>query len=403
MIKKQSIHELAILGGQPIFKSPVHVGGPNQVNSTRLLTRISDILDSNQLTNRGPFVQRLENDIAQLLGVKHCISMCNGTVALEIAERALGLKGEVIVPSFTFVATPHSLQWQEITPVFCDISPETHNIDPDKVEQLITPKTSAILGVHLWGRPCEIERLADIAQRHNLKLLFDASHAFSNSHGRTKIGNFGDAEIFSFHATKFVNCFEGGAVVTNNNELANRIRLMQNFGFEGLDTVNHIGINGKMNEISAAMGVTSLEMLDIFLNINKINYHLYRKLLDTIEGISLISYNPLEDCNYQYVALEIDETAFNLSRDMLVSILRKELIYARRYFYPGCHNMEPYKSYFPNSNLLLPETEKLSHKIMCLPTGTTVGQDDIIKIVSVIKFIQNNGKVLRKHLQDRTM
>ncbi|MEI2422502.1 DegT/DnrJ/EryC1/StrS family aminotransferase, partial [Arthrospira platensis SPKY2] len=174
--------------------------------------------------------------------------MCNGTIALEILIRATELKGEVIVPSFTFIATAHALQWQEITPVFCDIDPKTHTLDPLAVEKMITPRTSGIIGVHVWGQPCNIEALTEIANQHNLKLVFDASHAFGCSYQGTMIGNFGEAEVFSFHATKFVNTFEGGAVVTNNDELAAKIRLMKNFGFAGFDNVIYIGTNGKMDE-----------------------------------------------------------------------------------------------------------------------------------------------------------
>ena len=181
--------------------------------------------------------------------------MCNATVALEIAIRAMGMSGEVIVPSFTFVATAHALQWQEITPVFCDIDPRTHNLDPNRIEEMITPRTTGIIGVHVWGRPCAVDALAEIAQRRHLKLLFDAAHAFGCSYQGQMIGNFGDAEVFSFHATKFFNTFEGGAVVTNDDELAAKMRLMKNFGFHGYDNVIYVGTNGKMSEVSAAMGL----------------------------------------------------------------------------------------------------------------------------------------------------
>ena len=176
------------------------------------------MLDRRWLSNNGVFVRDFERQIADYLGVKHCIAVCNGTIALELAIRALELKGEVIIPSFTFIATAHALQWQEITPVFCDIDPKTHTLNPWRVESLITPRTSGIIGVHVWGQPCDVETLTEIANKHHLKLMFDASHAFGCSHGRTMIGNFGSAEVFSFHATKFINAFEGGAIVTNDDE-----------------------------------------------------------------------------------------------------------------------------------------------------------------------------------------
>src|SRR4051794_35641070 len=274
---KTEISQLAALGGTPLFESPVYVGRPNIGNRERLLDRINDMLDRRWLSNNGPFVQEFERKVEKYLGVRHCIAMCNGTVALEIVIRALGLKGEVILPSFTFVATAHALQWQEITPVFCDLDPRTHNIDPTQVQRLITPRTSGIIGVHVWGRACDIEALAEIARRRNLTLLFDASHAFGCSYGGKMIGSFGAAEVFSFHATKFFNTFEGGAVVTDDDELAARIRLMKNFGFRGYDNVEYIGTNGKMSEICAAMGVTGLESLDDFVQSNRRNYDLYKR------------------------------------------------------------------------------------------------------------------------------
>lgn len=398
MTDKQ-IGELAILGGTPTFNETLHVGRPNIGDRERLMARINDMLDRRWLSNNGPFLLELEQRLADLLGVKHCIAMANATIALEIAARALGLHGEVIVPSFTFVATAHALQWQEITPVFCDVDPRTHNIDPAKIENLITPRTTGILGVHVWGRACDIEALNAIAQKHHIKLLFDAAHAFACTHHGRMIGGFGDAEVFSFHATKFFNTFEGGAVTTNNDELAERMRKMRNFGFAGLDTVIDLGVNGKMSEISAAMGLTSLESLDEFIEVNIRNYRAYTAGLAGIPGVELIRYAPQEKNNYQYVVIEVDEKTAGLSRDVLVDILHAENIRGRRYFYPGCHQMEPYRSYFPNAGLLLPETERLTKKVIQLPTGTSVDGDDIEKICITIRFIINSAEEISKRIE----
>lgn len=399
MKNKEWIQNLAIFGGTPAFEEVLHVGRPNIGSREKLLTRINDMLDRRWLSNNGPFLLELEENLVKYLGVKHCVLMANATIALEIAARALGFQGEVIVPSFTFVATAHALQWQEITPVFCDVDPRTHNIDPSKIENLITPHTTGILGVHVWGRACDIEALDAIAQKHRLKLLFDAAHAFACTHQGRMIGGFGDAEVFSFHATKFFNTFEGGAVTTNNGQLAQRVRSMRNFGFAGLDTVLDLGTNGKMSEISAAMGLTSLESLDEFININYHNYLTYTDKLKDIPGIRLIAYDPQEKNNYQYVVLEVDEDAAGLSRDLLVDILHAENIRVRRYFYPGCHQMEPYRSYFPNAGLLLPETEKLTKKVIQLPTGTSVNNLDIEKICNTIRFIMNNAEEISRRIE----
>ena len=394
-----SVEKLAIFGGPPLFKEKLHVGRPNIGNRHRLLERFNNILDGKWLTNNGPYVQEFEKRIADMLAVKHCIAMCSGTIALEIAIRALGLTGEVIVPSFTFVATAHALQWQEITPVFCDIDPRTHTIDPAQIEKMITPRSTGIIGVHLWGRACNVEALTEISRKHNLKLLFDAAHAFGCSHNGRLIGGFGDAEVFSFHATKFLNTFEGGAIVTNNDELVDKIRLMKNFGFSGYDNVIYIGTNGKMNEFSAAMGLTGLESLDEFININKQHYKLYRQELSDIPGIKLMEYDETEKCNYQYIVLEVDEDILHISRDQLVEILHAENIIARRYFYPGCHRMEPYRSHFQRAGLLLPATEKVSNHIMQLPTGTSIGCEEIKTICGVIKLSVANGRWLNEKLK----
>ena len=388
---RKNLEDLAIFGGEPLFKDKLHVGRPNIGNRDRLLARINDILDRRWLSNNGIYVQEFEQRIAELVGVKHCIAICNATIALEIAIRAAGLKGEVIIPSITFVATAHSLQWQEITPVFCDVDPYTHNLDPLKIEQAITPRTTGIIGVHLWGRPCNVEALTKIAQNHNLKLMFDASHAFGCSTKGRMVGSFGDAEVFSFHATKFLNAFEGGAIVTNNDELATKIRLMKNFGFAGNDNVVYIGTNGKMHEASAAMGLTGLESLDEFIDVNHQNYKHYRKQLATIPGIKFITYNEAEKNNYQYIVLEIDELKFGVARDKLIEVLSAENIMARRYFYPGCHKMEPYRSYFPYNKTLLPETDRLSLKIMSLPTGTAVSLEDISSICHIVRLVAENS------------
>jgi dTDP-4-amino-4,6-dideoxygalactose transaminase len=398
MLNKTSLDKLAILGGSPAFEQKLHVGYPNMGDRAALLARIDDLLDRRWLTNNGPFVQEFEQRIAAYLGVRHCIAMCNATVALEIAIRALGMTGEVIVPAFTFVATAHALQWQEITPVFCDIDPQTHNLDPARVEELITPRTSGILGVHVWGRPCAVEALDEIARRRGLRLLYDAAHALGCSHRAQMIGNLGQAEVFSFHATKFFNTFEGGAVTTNDDELAARMRLMKNFGFAGYDKVIYIGTNGKMSEISAAMGLTSLESLDEFVAVNYHNYRQYQQELSGIPGLQMVAYNELEKNNYQYIVLEVDETHTGLSRDGLQEVLWAENVLARRYFFPGCHQMEPYRSYFPHAGLLLPETERLTHKVLSLPTGTAVGQQEISQICRVIRLALQNGHQLSRLL-----
>ncbi len=393
---KQQVDDLAIFGGRPAFAAPLHVGQPNVGDRRRLLDRINDALDRGWLTNNGPYVGELERRISELLGVKHCIATCNGTIALEITIRALGLSGEVIVPSMTFVATAHALQWQQITPVFCDIGPDSLNIDPDRVEELITEKTTGIVGVHLCGHPCAVDRLAEIARRRNLKLLYDAAHAFHCSSGGRMVGNFGEAEVFSFHATKFFNTFEGGAVVTNDDTLAQKIRLMKNFGFAGYDRVDHIGTNGKMNEISAAMGLTNLEDIAGTIALNRRNYQLYRGALHDVDALRLHTFDETERGNYQYIVVEVDNDVLPISRDQIVEILWAENVRARRYFYPGCHRMEPYRSLYPGVGSALPLTERAVTRTMTLPTGAAVCEVSVARVCALIRFAIEHGNEIRQ-------
>lgn len=397
---KTSIDELAVFGGVPALSSKHYVGRPNIGNRERLLARFNDMLDRRWLTNDGPYVQEFEQKLAQYAGVRHCIPMCNATIALEIAIRALGMSGEVIVPSFTFVATAHALQWQEITPVFCDIDPRTHLLDPEQISRLVTPRTTGIIGVHLWGQVCDTQRIEAIAREHGLRVLYDAAHAFGCAADGRRVGGFGDAEVYSFHATKFFNSFEGGAVATNDDALAERIRLMKNFGFSDYDKVTYIGTNGKMTEIAAAMGITSLESLDEFVAVNKRNYEQYLAELSGLPGLQVLTYDARNDTNYQYIVLEIDEAVSGISRDRLQRVLWAENVIARRYFYPGVHRMEPYRSYFPHAGLLLPETERMTQRVLCLPSGTGVDAAGISTICQIIRVALANSRALTGRLED---
>ncbi len=390
--------KLAILGGEPAFSSPLHVGQPNIGDRQQFMASVEQIFDNHWLTNFGPFVGQFERELCRFLGVKHCLTVCNATMGLEIAARALGMAGEVIVPAFTFVATVHSLHWQGITPVFCDIDPASHTIDPEEVEPLITPRTTGIVGVHLWGRPCATEALQEIAKRHNLKLLFDAAHAFGCSCRGRMIGSFGDAEVFSFHATKFFNAFEGGAIVTNDDDLARRANVIRDFGFTGYDRVIEVGTNGKMTEVCAAMGLTNLQSLDDFVHINRRNYHVYRQELDALPGFRLIRYDESERGNFQYMAVEVDANQTGIGRDDLIKVLHAEKVLARRYFWPGCHRMEPYRTLYPDAGATLPRTEEIADRILVLPTGSAVNEEDIETICAILRAAVATAPEVRQRI-----
>ncbi len=394
--RKRALSDLAIFGGEPAFLETLHVGRPNIPNRDRFMERIDAVLSRRWLSNDGPCVREFEQQVCKLVGVKHCIATCNGTTALEIAIRALDLAGEVIVPSFTFVATAHALRWLGITPVFCDVDSETHNVDPAQAEKLVTPRTTGILGVHLWGRPCEIEELEAIARRNGLALLFDAAHAFACSRNGQMVGNFGSAEVFSFHATKFLHTFEGGAAVTNDDVVAARLRALRNFGFAGHEETIDAGINAKMNEVSAAMGLTGLEDLEKLVAVNYANYTRFRNGLEGLPGIRVTLFDEREKCNFQYVVVEVDETVAQLSRDDLMTILCEENVLARRYFYPGCHRLEPYRTAFPDAGSRLPATEALANRVLVLPTGTAVGPDAVASICEIVQLVVAHGGEVRE-------
>lgn len=391
MSKKQikTMKDLAINGTAPAFKEQLHVGRPNIGSREAFLKYAEEIFDRCWLTNNGPMVQEFEQRVAKYHNVKHCVTMCNGTVALEIAIRALGLKGEVIVPSYTFIATAHALHWQAITPVFADIDPITHNLDPAAVRRMITPLTTGIIGVHLWGRGAPVKELQDIADEHGLKLMFDAAHAFGCSYQGEMIGNFGSCEVLSFHATKFFNTFEGGAVVTNDDELAEAMRLMRNFGFLAMDKVVHPGTNGKMIEVVAAMGLVNLDDIDSVIEANHRNHQAYREALFGLPGVNLLAFDEAERNNYQYVVMEVDEGC-TVSRDQIIEALHAENIRARKYFWPGCHNMQPYSDLYPHAGLLLPNTQRVADRVVVLPTGTTMDVEMVDTVVSVIRVRMGN-------------
>jgi dTDP-4-amino-4,6-dideoxygalactose transaminase len=384
----ESASDLAINGATPAFAEPLHVGRPSMGDRELFDQYVDRLYESRWLTNNGPLVAELEEKIAEYHQVKHCVAMCNGTIALEISIRALGLKGEVIVPSFTFVATAHALSWQGIKPVFADIDPVTHNLDPGSVEKMITPATSGVIGVHLWGRPAPVEELQSLAEANDLKLMFDAAHAFGCSRNGVSIGNFGECEVMSFHATKFFNSFEGGAVLTSNDELAEKMRLMRNFGFAGNDNVIHPGTNGKMTEICAAMGLSNLDALDSLLQKNRENYEIYHSRLKDIDGVKILENSGDANSNYQYIVINLSED-FPTTRDQLVDALHAENILARKYFWPGCHMMTPYKETQPHASLLLKNTNKVAEKVIVLPTGISMGVEEIDTLCRVIRVLSN--------------
>lgn len=386
--------DLAINGAVPLFEKEFYVGYPNIGDKKYFIECIEDVFDRRWLSNNGFYLKRFEKELMDFFKVKHVIPVCNATVGLEVAIKALGFKGEVIVPSFTFIATAHALQWQGIKPVFCDISRNDHTIDCECIEKLITPKTTGIIGVNLWGNICDVKGINRIAEENNLKVLYDSAHAFGSYKGETMVGSFGDCEVFSFHATKVFNSFEGGAITTNNDELAEKIRLMINFGFKGYDNVVEIGLNAKMNEACAVMGMTNLRDLNTFISHAQQNQILYNKYLGEIEGIKLVTKYNRGNSGY-YVVVEVDDVEYGISRDRLYEILHTENIKARRYFYPGCHRMEPYKTLYPTVGEHLSITNDICGKVLVFPNNELITEEVIVGISELLKFCHKNSVNLK--------
>lgn len=388
---KRALSDLAVFGGPEAFLHTLYVGRPTIGDRERFYARLEWALNNNWLTNGGPLAREFEGRVAGLAGVEYCIATCNATVALQLAMRAADVTGQVIMPSMTFSATAHAVAWVGLQPVFCDVDRDTGLIDPARVEELITPETGAIVGVHLWGRPAPAEELAKIAAAHQLKLFFDAAHALGCTSAGRPVGGFGNAEVFSFHATKAVTSFEGGAIVTDDAALARRIRAMHNFGIGQDKQTVELGTNGKMSECAAAMGLTSLDAFAETSAHNQLNHTLYRAELDGLRGVTVQSFDPEEQHNHQYVIIEVDRAVCGLHRDQLLAILRAEKVVAQPYFSPGCHEMIPYRTDPP---LRLEHTERLSDRVLALPTGPSVSSEDIRRVCDVVRVAVANGALI---------
>lgn len=393
---------LAILGAAPAFAEPLHVGRPNVGNRQAFLERVEDMFERRWFTNDGPYVVELEERIARYVGTQHCVVVTNGTIALSLLASAARLTGEVIVPSFTFAATAHALAWLGIAPVFCDIDSETWTLDPVACEAAIGPATSAIVGVHLFGRPCDTAALGAVAERHGLPLFFDAAHAFGCTHGGQPIGSFGAAEVFSFHATKAFHTFEGGAVTTDRDDLAGELRLLRNFGFRDFDDVGSLGINGKMSEVCAAMGLSNLGAFEATAEANRATFEAYRGELVGVPGLEVRDYAAAERHNWQYVVLQVaDEEAFGLDRDALARVLAAENVLARRYFFPGVHAMEPYRRRDPRAGDRLPRTVRVAASTLVLPAGSDLSRGEVERVCAIIRSASARASDIRHTLRDQ--
>jgi len=353
---------------------PLHVGSPNILDRSIFLKRVERILDQKMFSNDGPLVRELETSVAERLDIPHVIAVSNATIGLELVLETFPKKGEIILPSFTFVATAHAVKRMGFTPVFSDVTSDFGLLDPEQVKRLITPKTVALLPVNVYGNICDIDALTRISCEHSLKLIFDSAHVLGVRHKGIYAGTFGQAEVFSLHATKFINGFEGGLIATTDEDLAAALRRARNFGFVGYDQVNSIGTNAKLSEIHAAMALTNFEHFEEIIRHNKRIHDAYKRRLPS--WMQLIGFPVHTESNFQYVVARCS----GLKRDPLVKYLHGHRVLVRRYFYPGVHRMAPYS----DDHHHLPVTEELSESVICLPTGQDINEDTVSYICDLI-------------------
>lgn len=345
---------------------------------------LQDIWDSKILTNGGPMHRQLEQVLADYLGVEHVALFNNGTIALLTALQALRITGEVITTPYSFVATAHSLLWNGIKPVFVDIDSDTLNLDPAKIEAAITPNTTAIMPVHCYGNPCDIEAIQRIADNYNLRVIYDAAHAFAVEDKGGSILRHGDLSVLSFHATKVFNTFEGGAIICPDAKTKQRIDRLKNFGFVDEVTVVAPGINGKMSEVNAAFGLLQLQHIDKAIARRREIDHHYRDQLNCVKGIQTINGTGQSKANYSYFPILV-EADYPLTRDGLYQRLKDNNIFARRYFYPLISEFPMYRGMASASCENLPTASMIAEKVICLPIHPALEQDDLEKIVQIIK------------------
>ncbi|MCD4744727.1 MAG: DegT/DnrJ/EryC1/StrS family aminotransferase [Bacteroidales bacterium] len=363
----------------------IYVTQPSLPPLKEFVESLKEIWESMWLTNEGKFHKEFEKQLAEYLGVKYISLFANGTLALISALQVLRISGEVITTPYSFVATTHALWWNGIKPVFVDIEPDYCNLNHEKIEAAITSKTTAILPVHVYGNPCNVEKIQEIADIYGLKVIYDAAHAFGVEKNENSILNFGDLSILSFHATKTFNTIEGGAIICHDEKTKKRIDYLKNFGFANEITVVAPGINAKMNEVQAAYGLLQLKTFKDQIKSRQEITAIYRELLEGIDGISFLKDIEGIKHNYAYFPIFVDESKYHQSRDDLFFKLEKQNVYSRRYFYPLISEFPPYRGLPSAKPANLPVAEKIAKQVICLPIYPNLANETVVKIVDIIK------------------
>lgn len=377
-----------MLGGSPRFSPAVFLTRPRVPDATLFAELIASIFRERWFTNDGALVRRLEADLRERLGVGFLSVFCNGTVALQVALRSLGLRGEVITTPFTFPATVHSVEWNSLSPVFCDIDPDTYNLDPASAESLVTGDTAALLPVHVFGTPCDVDAIARLASRHGLSVVYDACHAFGVVRGGTPIGRFGDLSVLSFHATKLFHTAEGGAIVGPDERLAPSVKLLRNFGIVNEDEVLGVGLNGKMSELSAAVGLALLSGIDEEIALRGSRAARYHEGLAEMPGLRWPAVAANTVPNHAYLPVEVDPEAFGLTRNELHAALRAEGIVTRRYFHPLCSENIAYRDLPSARPERLPVAHRVAARVLCLPLYGELPMSAVEAIVEAIREVR---------------
>ena len=380
------------------FEKPILVTSPTLPPLSEFNNYLKDIWESRYLTNNGKYHKEFENALCEYLGVKYISLFSNGTLALVTALQALRITGEVITTPFSFVATTHALWWNNIKPVFVDIEPTRFNLDPLKIEAAITPKTTAILPVHVYGNPCKVEEIKTIAQTYGLKVIYDSCHTFGVTINGIPVLNFGDLSVMSFHATKVFNTFEGGAIVCHDEGMKKRIDYLKNFGFAGETTVVAPGINAKMNEFQSALGLLQLNYVDQAIQKRKKIAMYYREKLKDIPGIKYLEDDKNVKHCYPYFPILVDQSIFGRSRDEFYEDLKKCNIFGRRYFYPLISQFPTYRGLDSAQPGKLPVAEKIAQEVLCLP----IFPDMQLEVVDVIHSVSLNCHKFKKELYNHT-
>ena len=368
-------------------KRQITVTAPLLPNLDEFQSLLKEIWDSKWITNNGSFHKQLEKELASYLKVPYLSLFTNGTLPLITALQALQIKGEVITTPYSFVATTHSLWWNGIKPVFADIDLATGNIDPDKIEAAITPQTTAIMPVHVYGKPCDTKRIQEIADKYGLKVIYDAAHAFGVEENGESILNAGDMSTLSFHATKVYNTIEGGALIMHDEKTKKEIDYLKNFGFAGETEVVGPGINSKMDEIRAAYGILNLRQVDAAIEARHKIAVEYRKAFRGVKGITFMDDMPGVKHNYSYFPIFVDADKYGETRDELYFRMREENVYGRRYFYPLISEFATYRDLPSASKENLPNAHRMADSVICLPMHHELSDNDLVRIIDTIKRV----------------